>query len=206
MLHWLSQLWDMIYSLSFAEAITTFLFGYLFSQVIYRNRHRIKLFDLFLVYPRFIQKQTSYILSLGWKFSTMFLFILAINSLTAYLIFISGFLAPIPFIIIFFTGLHVGLVILLNNADLNHWLIVLNPVSLLETTALGLAYTLAKPLAMNEFSFSAFRQTLLIFQSIYHDFFTYPFTLLALAALLEAYFISTMHLLEKKLQDPSRNR
>jgi len=131
---------------------------------------------------RFVNKKPSL-----WK---LFLVIFLLNTLSVFIVYLSGFTIVLPFLLIIWAGINSG-ILLYKNTGGGPALVLffLNPVALFELPANWIGFSL--PLEMSLFYFRTFTYKAVL-QTFQQDFFIFEWLvipLLILAALIEATLI-----------------
>lgn len=142
-----------------------------------------------LVYPRWVAAIMEKYFSAQWGFFPMFFLILFLNNLSLFTGFVSGYLIILPFLIAFFTGLHVAVI----GYDLMGWQglwhMLMNPVAWLEFPASWISFALGFRLAGAMVDYRNFAMTGKVFNMLLPLYLKYAFVLLVIAALLESLLI-----------------
>ncbi|GAB4377578.1 MAG: hypothetical protein Kow0042_25530 [Calditrichia bacterium] len=139
-----------------------------------------------LVYPRWVARLMEKYFSTKWGFFPLFLTILILNNISLFTGFVSGYGIVFPLLFAFFTGLNVSVI----GYDLMGWQglwhMLVNPIAWLEFPAAWISFGMGLQLGWDILSrgdYSVAGQTFAILLPIY---FKYVFTLLLIAAILEA--------------------
>jgi len=110
--------------------IGTFFIGYLTAPIIYKNN--IKFLQ---AYPIWLTTKLKRLLNTKLKFHKLFAMIFSFNSLSLFLILISELIPFLPTILILWLGINLGISILHISGKKSYFLVLINPVALLEILA-----------------------------------------------------------------------
>ncbi len=139
-----------------------------------------------LVYPRWVARLMEKYFSDRWGFLPLFLIILALNNLSLFTGFLSGYLIIFPFLFALLTGFNVAVV----GYDLMGWQgiwhLLVNPVAWLEFPAAWISFGLGIRLASVTAATLNWQTAGEIFMMLLPLYLKYVFTLLLIAALLES--------------------
>jgi len=201
MKQWFWQLLSLLGTTGFLTMVVFFLAGvYMSKGVFYLTGKKpfARIAGLLLIFPRYMVLVVKKILVKRWSFPELLLFIFIYNSVSVYTGFISGFIPGLPYFLIFFTGLNIGLVSLLTDPRAGTFLLLLNPVAILEILAVGIAYSNGLMLSVFPFTVTVFQEKLILYTELFPVIYRYSLPLLLMAACLESGMIILMKKLENR--------
>jgi len=178
------MLTDLLEQLHFAyifAAALLFFFGIYLAPIIVEKK-----INWLLIYPRWVAGVIEKYFSTRWGFIPLFIIILALNNLSLFSGFLSGFTIFFPFIMAFLTGLHVAIIGYDIMGWQGIWQLLVNPVAWLEFPAAWLSFGMGIRVSIALINTKSFYSTFQFFQRLLPLYFKYVFILLILAAMLES--------------------
>jgi len=142
-----------------------------------------------MAYPLLMKRLMEKYFKTKRAFIILFLIIFSLNNLSLFTSFLSGFLVILPPIAAFITGLNVAIISFELMGWQGIWHILVNPVAWLEFPAAWLSFAMGFRLSEGLLTNGSVQMTADTFISLLPIYFKYVFTLLLLAALLEAALI-----------------
>ena len=142
-----------------------------------------------MAYPLLMKRLMEKYFKTKRAFIILFLIIFGLNNLSLFTSFLSGFLVILPPVAAFITGLNVSIISYELMGWQGIWQILINPVAWIEFPAAWLSFAMGFRLAQTMAANASLRMTTDQFIILLPIYFKFVFTLLFLAALLEAALI-----------------
>lgn len=192
---WFYQLGALIYSHEFLKLLFLFLIAFFSANWIYslkntkKNKIIFCIIKILIIFPEYMINVIHDILKKRWSFPELFLFILVYNSFSVFTGFISGFVPYFPYILIFITGLNIGLLSVISAPKSNTAILLVNPVAILEIVAICIAFSLGLQLEVKPLQLIIFREKLVLYNELLRLVYKFSFLLLLIAAIIESTLI-----------------
>ena len=139
-------------------------------------------------YPFFIIHLMDKYFRKDWPALTIFIVIFCLNSISLFINLLSGWGILLPFILIIYTGLNIGVVMYHTLEGKFYYASLLNPVAILELPAAWISVAMGIQFGLNRISSISLYETISF--SKYVDYFLYTVVpLLFLAAIIETVLI-----------------
>jgi hypothetical protein len=142
-----------------------------------------------MAYPLFMKRMMEKYFKTKSAFIILFLIIFSLNNVSLFTSLLSGFLVILPPIAAFITGLNVAIISFELMGWQGIWHILVNPVAWLEFPAAWLSFAMGFRLSETLLMNGSLQMTIDEFMALLPIYFKYVFTLLLVAALLEAALI-----------------
>lgn len=142
-----------------------------------------------MAYPLWTKNKMEKYFQSKRAFIVLFLIIFSLNNLSLSISFLSGFLVILPPVAAFLTGLNVSIISYEMLGWRGIWQILVNPIAWLEFPAAWLSFAMGFRLAETVLLNGSWQMAVDEFNALLPFYFKFVFTLLFLAALLEAAMI-----------------
>ena len=164
-------------------AALLFFIGYVLAPTVYYKKVK-----WLTTYPFFIIHLMDKYFKKNWPALTIFIVIFGLNSISLFINLLSGWGILLPFILIIYTGLNIGVVMYHTLEGKFYYASLLNPVAILELPAAWISVAMGIQFGLNRISSISLYETISF--SKYVDYFLYTVVpLLFLAAIIETVLI-----------------
>jgi len=164
-------------------AALLFFIGYVLAPTVYYKKVK-----WLTAYPFFIIHLMDKYFKKDWPALTIFIVIFGLNSLSLFINLLSGWGILLPFILIIYTGLNIGVVMYHTLEGKFYYASLLNPVAILELPAAWISVAMGIQFGLNRISSLSLYETITF--SKYVGYFLYTVVpLLFLAAIIETALI-----------------
>jgi uncharacterized membrane protein SpoIIM required for sporulation len=164
-------------------AALLFFIGYVLAPTVYYKKVK-----WLTAYPFFIIHLMDKYFKKDWPALTIFIVIFCLNSISLFINLLSGWGIFLPFILIIYTGLNIGIVMYHTLEGKFYYASLLNPVAILELPAAWISVAMGIQFGLNRISSLSLYETISF--SKYVDYFLYTVVpLLFLAAIIETVLI-----------------
>lgn len=123
---------------TFLFSIILFFIGYAFAPTVYFKKIKI-----LSVYPQWIIKKMDILIKKDWKTSSLFIFLISVNSFSLFVNLLSGFVPGLPVLFAILTGINIGYITYHTLEGRFFYAALINPVALFELPAAFISFTLA---------------------------------------------------------------
>ena len=164
-------------------AVLLFFIGYVLAPTAYYKKIK-----WLTAYPFFIIHLMDKYFKKEWPALVIFIVILSLNGFSLFLNLLSGWLIVLPFILIIYTGLNIGVVMYHTLEGRFYYASLLNPVALLELPAAWISIAMAIQFSLNRISGLEIFANISFNQYIVYFFYTI-IPLLILSAVIETILI-----------------
>ena len=164
-------------------AALLFFIGYVLAPTVYYKKVK-----WLTAYPFFIIHLMDKYFKKDWPALTIFIVIFCLNSISLFINLLSGWGILLPFILIIYTGLNIGVVMYHTLEGKFYYASLLNPVAILELPAAWISVAMGIQFGLNRISSLSLYETISF--SKYVDYFLYTVVpLLFIAAIIETVLI-----------------
>jgi len=164
-------------------AALLFFIGYVLAPTVYYKKVK-----WLTAYPFFIIHLMDKYFKKDWPALTIFIVIFCLNSISLFINLLSGWGILLPFILIIYTGLNIGVVMYHTLEGKFYYASLLNPVAILELPAAWISVAMGIQFGLNRISSLSLYETISF--SKYVDYFLYTvLPLLFIAAIIETVLI-----------------
>ena len=164
-------------------AALLFFIGYVLAPTVYYKKVK-----WLTAYPFFIIHLMDKYFKKNWPALTIFSVIFGLNSISLFINLLSGWGILLPFILIIYTGLNIGVVMYHTLEGKFYYASLLNPVAILELPAAWISVAMGIQFGLNRISSLSLYETISF--SKYVDYFLYTvLPLLFIAAIIETVLI-----------------
>ena len=164
-------------------AALLFFIGYVLAPTVYYKKVK-----WLTAYPFFIIHLMDKYFKKDWPALTIFIVIFCLNSISLFINLLSGWGILLPFILIIYTGLNIGVVMYHTLEGKFYYASLLNPVAILELPAAWISVAMGIQFGLNRISSLSLYETISF--SKYVDYFLFTVVpLLFLAAIIETVLI-----------------
>ena len=139
-----------------------------------------------IAYPNWIYHKIEYVVQ---KFNGMlfiFVFIFVFNSINLFFGYVSGFLVILPYVLVIWTGLNVGIVVRQTIQEESFLYLFLNPIALFELPAVWISFSLGMEVGIHLIFTKQFNTMQQIFLDRLSVFYLIVLPLLSISALIES--------------------
>lgn len=175
----------------FFGSILVFLIGYTFAPTAY-----YKQINWLIAYPLWISKKLERLAKVNWNPIYLFLFLLAINSISLFVALISGLVPILPVIYTISVGFNIGIITYHNLKGKMYYAALLNPVALFELPAAFIVFTMALQYNLILLNINVLNIEIIPFIEYVDIFIFMVIPLLAIASVVETVLI----MLSKKIE------
>ncbi len=189
MIQWLKHMGDVVSLRDFSSLFLIYLIGLYVSPMIMQRYRASGQFAVLLKYPLFITAVLDELNHSRLKFIQLLAIILITNFSTMYISFLVGFIPYLPYLMIFYLGLNLGLTQLLLLPDKPLWILFTNPIALMEIPAILLAASAGLHLNLHEMNVFQFKTHLILFSETLVFLVKYPMMILIFSGILESWLV-----------------
>ena len=182
----IEKFWDVFTVLEIQTillAAILFFVGYVLAPTVYYKKIR-----WLTSYPFFIIHLMDKYFKKEWPALTIFIVILSLNSISLFINLLSGWGILLPFLLIIYTGLNIGVVMYHTLEGQFYYASLLNPVAILELPAAWISVAMGMQFGLNRITESALYAQVGFNKYVEYFFYTVV-PLLFLAAIIETVLI-----------------
>ncbi len=176
----------------FLFSIILFFIGYAFAPTVY-----FKKIKLLAAYPQWIIKKMDIIIKKDWKASSLFIFLLSVNSFSLFVNLLSGFIPGLPILFAVLTGINIGYITYHTLEGRFYYAALINPVALFELPAAFISFTLAMQYNLRLTNLQLFELPEIGFSGYLNLFIIAVIPLLLISGIIETFLI----IISQKIRD-----